>query len=496
MPVLRLVGAALLLAPAAALAQQWTSQKPATLTATGVNQATLGQGSSAANAIVPRTYQNTGNGLGIVRDMVKGPHPNRVDVIDVEVRRAVNWPKAAKAISRSLPALGTAIAVAELLEEIRCREGFGSGGAECDLGTNEVPSVGYTGVFAPPRSYVLTPVQAATPVIEQSGQSWAASWGSGATSTQSGSITCTGGPHEFFCSGRTWTARSPDGAAVYGTFTPGATVRSSAFYGENALACPSITINGVPMVPAKDSDGKCPTGVYSSASVVDVEARIVEHGNPERMPQVLPELLDRGVPIEHDTPTVDAPATVFDSRTSKSNQDGSITVTDKSWSISDTPTGYQWVPVVVEKTYPPGETIPPPGQQTGSGGTVTQGGTTGEILTCGLPGTPPCKLDETGTPTAGNDGQARADLEAAANAAIAKVNEALSVQLPWVWGFSLPAGACSNWVIPAAGVLPGGTVDICGQWIVGFWRDLWAWALAVFAGWYAWRRYSDAVGAR
>lgn len=487
---MRWLVSAVFLVPLAASAQ-WDSQKPAVPAQVSTDRVRLAPGSSSTTAITPRTYQNTGNGLGVLRDMVKGPSPKLGNVIDVEVRRPLAWPKVAKAISRGLPILGTALAVADLLEEVRCRQGAS---AECDLGVPEETLNGWQAEGCTGTN----PVNVAKCAESEPDRIWREGWGTlpaGWYFSEFGGMSCTQQSSDrYFCNGSIIRVHAP-GGSVQGQYDYGVQVTAS-----QVEQCPEIMQNGQAYIPVVGRDGKCPTGIYQPADVVDVEARIVEHGNTDRMPSVVPELVQKGFPIEHDSPSVFLPeSTVFDARTTVKNPDGSTTVSDRSWSLTPTPEGYFWVPFVVSRTYGVGESIPPAGGLPESGSTVTEGSgasASAEVITCGLPGTPACKIDETGTPTTGNDSAARAEMEVAAAAAIAKINEASSVTLPWIWGFELPTGVCTNWEVPAVGALPGGTIDLCGSWVTQVWRELWAWALGLFACFYAWRRYTDSVGAR
>lgn len=64
-----------------------------------------------------------------------------------------------------------------------------------------------------------------------------------------------------------------------------------------------------------------------------------------------------------------------------------------------------------------------------------------EIITCGLPGKPPCKIDETGTPTSGTIPQEA--VNTSKGSALDKVTELGNLQAPaWSWSFALPS-SCS-----------------------------------------------------
>lgn len=131
------------------------------------------------------------------------------------------------------------------------------------------------------------------------------------------------------------------------------------------------------------------------------------------------------------------------------------------------------------------------------GGAETGGNGGGEgaeinVETCGLPGKPPCKLDEAGTRTA--DGAytgANGRLDDAAGDREESIADAAEHQaaLPWVWGFSLPTGVCETFEWP-----PGETFDVCGKRVVHLWRDLLAYAVYVMGALYMWRTAVGNVG--
>jgi hypothetical protein len=106
-----------------------------------------------------------------------------------------------------------------------------------------------------------------------------------------------------------------------------------------------------------------------------------------------------------------------------------------------------------------------PGDDGGSGG---GGGSTPievEIETCGLPGKPPCKIDETGTPTpgdlnaAGTDARAEIDqAEQEGKGLIEGMAQRTDGKPQWTWSFALPSG-CSPYPLEAFAF----SIDIC-QW--------------------------------
>lgn len=82
-----------------------------------------------------------------------------------------------------------------------------------------------------------------------------------------------------------------------------------------------------------------------------------------------------------------------------------------------------------------------------------------DLITCGLPGTPPCKIDETGTPTGVGtsfDGS-KTDLETQKTATATAITGAASITAPaWTFSFALPTGCA-----PYATGLRGFIMNIC-----------------------------------
>jgi len=77
------------------------------------------------------------------------------------------------------------------------------------------------------------------------------------------------------------------------------------------------------------------------------------------------------------------------------------------------------------------------------GGGGAGGGGGEDIITCGLPNTPKCKIDETGTPTKGDFGDATKSLNDAAKAredGLSDVTSSQGKQTSWAWNLALPSG--------------------------------------------------------
>lgn len=444
------LGAVLALCSLAAGAQQWTSRDGPLMTQTTVQRVVAqhqAERAWASGVSLERQLYGIPGAAGSVgaSEKWKGPSPKVGEVVDVTVRRVLPWQKLAKAASRGLPLIGTALTIKEIMDAVRCREAPGGAG-ECDLGTPEVAQtvdcIHYGGSCLVGSAFDEA-FTATTAASRCSGQ--ACSYGPVVKSYG----LCGGGSVGVsqsytvlppYCSGACTASRS-DNCLATGTI--------------NALACPAITVNGSVIVPSKGPDGKCPTLTYTPAPLDDVASRVEQYGDKAKAIPLAGDLYAGGKPIEHDPPTYEPQTPVWDGRTTTTNPDGTTTIKDRGWDLTSNPDGYQWNLREVQKTLGPGETAPPLGQISGpgsSGSTSTGTGASGqEIVTCGLPGRPPCKIDETGTPTAQAD-----DGTAKATGALAEIKACLltpSSCLPALpalnWAFTVPT-SCSPISLGAA----------------------------------------------
>lgn len=374
----------------------------------------------------PRTVTASGTlGEVVATSRMKGPSPLVGEVIDIDIKRKLPWASISKAVAKSLPLISTAVAIADIAQLIRCRESAG-GGAECDEGQNETQQTvtlwRYQYGNDPPKTSLYEyasateacNAMAAWKQQNSPGQTWTRSSN---TSSICG-ITCTN--VNGFCGSQT-------GGLGSQTTTQ--------------MACPAVVVNGVTLYPVKGPDGKCMTNVYEPASEQEVADKVEEYGDKSKAVPVANELLNAGRPIDHpDMPQADpVPSSVQGPRETTTNPDGSTTVRDTRYDLAPTAKGYEWVPAVTVKDYPPGAVIPPPGEV--SGGTTTTGSAPKEDpITCGLPNTPPCRIDESGTPSTADI--PTAEVDQAKGEALTKITDIGTIQAPaWSWSFSLPT-AC------------------------------------------------------
>jgi len=406
-------------------------------------------------------------GAVVATSVVKGPSPAAGAVIDVAVKRALPWSALARTVAKSLPLISTALAIAEIAETIRCRESLG-GGAECDAGQNEIESSGYLyhANSWPTCNNMSSPMALAScvqairmqPHYPHIGALWSHTAGptastcttadaSNGTCTIQVTAQCTNTGSGYQPSQCGWSFSESE----YDTFGWSRTEATT-------LRCPPVVVNGVTLTPVVGPDGKCPSGVYQPASEDAVAGKAEAWGDKSKAIPIANDLLNAGKPIEHAPPEIDpVPESVIGPRETTQHPDGSTTVRDTKWELAPTPTGYEWTPKVTTKDYPPGATIPPPGEV--SDGTTTTGSAPKEDpITCGLPTTPPCKIDESGTPKTGDI--SKAEVDAAKGSALGKITEIGAIQAPaWTWSFSLPTSCQAMTVGPFLSQTV--TVDLC-----------------------------------
>ena len=409
-----------------------------------------------------------GNVLATTRH--KGPSPIVGEVIDVDIKRNLPWSSISKAVGKALPLVSTAIAIAEIAEAIRCREAPGSG-AECDLGTPEVTET------ITPWGATVSGQTCSGHVTSQSAFNCAVAKRYPGTTVNMGGNpqllrTETGTPSacvktsgQHSCNYSVTRTDTYPAMPAWNTTTTFPTNAGSV--GQEAQTsiqkCPDIAVGGGTITPVKGIDGKCPTLVYTPATETDVGTRAETWGDKTKAPAIVGDLLNGGRPIDHPFPEVDpVPASITGPRETTTHPDGSTTTRDTRYDLAPTPTGYGWVPTVITKDWAPGVTPSPPGEVTD--GTSTSGGNAPErdIITCGLPDTPPCKLDETGTPSAPADTSSAvaSGLVAGITACVVTPSSCLPALPDINWSFSVPT-SCAP--IP----LGGGygewldSIDIC-----------------------------------
>lgn len=433
--------------------------------------------------------------------------------IEVQLAQKLARRKIIEGVAASIPLVGTAITAGMLLKDIidasRAAEGYG-GGLVMDRGQPEVQQSLWSGS------------------TNISGQSQVCT-----SDTSTGVIECLDGKVKTldFCNQsacyqhrvryvsnqsptfvvatkeqRIATKKSDGTLNPWGSWANG--VQHNVSLG-NVMACPPG------QVISFWADDWCTTAPpeWDPATPQEVADRIETRVDDTDLPEVVRELDEIDAPVEAEQPRVTGPAEIHRGRETTVNPDGSTTVKDtySPYRYGTYPgpngqmaPGYEWGEREETRTYPPGVPIPAPGGDTSEGapGPITEtepgaDGATGEDpITCGLPWTPPCKIDERGTAEADADtSQADAQSLFAPLTSCFQNLAGCLPELPSVsWTFALPS-SCSVIPVPAfADIAPSlAALDVC-QFQPVF-HDVMAmvWALAGLVG--AIRLvFSDAVG--
>lgn len=241
----------------------------------------------------------------------------------------------------------------------------------------------------------------------------------------------------------------------------------------------------IPAGGAVGPDGKCPTARYNHVPMTadEAAAKVVQY--PPTAPNITPwgAALKEAIEVGKQT----APSTI--GTTGPATQTGPTTTT------TTTPTGGTSTTTNSTATYNytyAGDTITynETNSTTNNEGTTTTTGPPAEKAKdpCGLPDTPACKIDETGTPsgvaatTAAEAALAEKQLEATEQIR----NSTNQTTLPSTWGWAPPVGACSAFSFNT-NRLGAFSVDPCSSTGVALWRTLLAWYLASMTILYVWR---------
>jgi hypothetical protein len=365
----------------------------------------------------------------------------------MSVLRDVALHPAARGAARALPAAAAGVFLFELGNQIGCRGVLPQLDAflECDPGSAPTTGTAWRyDAFAVPGVWFSTPQAAAyascsaqNPNLEPGSnlETLALMRGQGGDlTTVHGGCQGIGGP---CCTGTTWTV----GAHPY-----------------EAATCPG----GLAVRP----DGLCPTSVYTPASEQAVADKIEQHPGFIATPEgYVREAVDHGVDfgIDASPETLTGPETVTGPTTT-------ITTTPTSGPATSTTVQQEHNVTYQNNTY----------NYTTTTTTVSPEGTTTttqapEIETCGLPGKPPCKIDEEGTaefeePEALFDPR---DLDRQ------NMEEAVGGVFVPTFGFidAPPVAACTNVDLPN----DMGVFDICGP--VEMIRSIMAYLWAIAGAW-------------
>lgn len=405
---------------------------------------------------------------------------------------------AGKVLARSIPVIGTASLAYAVAKEIRCYAAPGSTGwaglLECDGGTTQVSVSGFTSTLYPSECSGST--RAAVYQCERMKQKalWAASnptyfWfdlditfpGVPSPAASEDSV----GSHWVGCAKAT---SSPP--STYSNCTL-RTTGSSLPTVSSSMQCPSSIdlVDGSRSLPAglpPGPDGKCATARGAStnawvpASENDVAAKLpLLSPTAENLPEIAREAISQGGAAAEDairelgTPSLSGPATVNGPTSTTTPPGGSPVTTTTVYNMTYLGDTYSYTTT----------TINGDGSQTTGDPVVPKV----DVETCGLPGKPACKIDETGTPTAGNLSSAESALATAQGVRVGEVGEASHNRgsLGWSFSLGLPVGTCVPFeYVSRIGTL---TANPCTSSGVALWRALLAWACGAMAALYCWR---------
>ena len=215
-----------------------------------------------------------------------------------------------------------------------------------------------------------------------------------------------------------------------------------------------------PAGSAKDPDGMCRSGRYDGVPFVDARKRMQDFGNPQAIPELIPKIIEHGYPFAGEP--MPGPLAGFPGGlTGPGSMPGPIQI------VETTPSG-GGAPVstvnnsTVNYTYTGGNTVNVTNTTitNNPGGGTTTTTQTPEIKLCGLPGSPACKIDETGTPTTAPDGSKGIIDALKLPTQVASDPGSFFPKLPTLnWAFSLPTG-CGPIMLPAFAPFLT-SVDIC-----------------------------------
>lgn len=240
----------------------------------------------------------------------------------------------------------------------------------------------------------------------------------------------------------------------------------------SALACPASidALNPANSIPAGlpvGFDGKCRTGRYTTPQTDDqVADKRLLVPTTRLLPQYLEELERGAAPQPDGGPGVlTGPGSV--------SQPGTVTTTSPGGTTTTSPTNPYTI-VYGGNSFTWNNTT----TTINNDGSTTTTTAPPEVKTCGLPGTPACKIDESGTPS--YSAPSTAPIDALKNDDAAKRDAAAAgVQDPgFGWFTAPPIVACTAFAWPG-----GLTLDPCGPMETV--RSIMAYLWALFAAWWS-----------
>lgn len=346
----------------------------------------------------------------------------------MSLTRTIPWGAVARGASRALPLIGTALVIADEFDKLRCRKTTGGVGAECDAGQAPIAGGTVTGVkvqdlggsASADRDTACAYALAQQPLLGAYRDYY---------NPDPPYNFSSGSPTSGQCALRYCTGPGPTGCTQYPTYPR---PFEAASYTVADSCAGSVPVG---------SDGKCPTGSYSPANEDTLQGKLETWGDKSRAVGLVTDAMGKGVDLQ---PLALSPGVL--SGPSTAAEPGTVTTTTGPGGTTTTTTTTN-----NNITYEDNRYTYAPTTVTVSGDTTTTTEREApEIDTCGLPGKPACKIDESGTPEPGTkdvqgdvDGKLDETREAIANP------EGFFGAFPEItWSFALPS-TCDVIAIPA-----------------------------------------------
>jgi hypothetical protein len=252
-----------------------------------------------------------------VVDSVPGAKAGTTPIPGVKSTRNIPWPKVAGAAGRIVAPIGTAIAIKDLLDIIRCHY---SAGVKCDEGQEEeeTPSQCYVHVNQPAYPSYNGCYSAADAIVADKNYSRASAPSGSAVKQEYNyrvsSCSPSGSVGVMNCLwGYSIDQPEPFADSHIDGLSASATRKADGVQRE----CPAFTDPLDPRlnIPAGEppmANGKCRTGRYITRPPEEVAAELAQHGDKTKAPDIVRETMERGVDLTPDAgpQTLSGPSSV------------------------------------------------------------------------------------------------------------------------------------------------------------------------------------------
>lgn len=448
--------------------------------------AVIAESGTLAQLIQGRTYTPNGSFAVGLSDLLKMPltSANILGTSEVAFVRTVGASAVNAAIADAIAVAVVGVAAYEIATAVRCKA-LGAGATGCDDGQAPTQDYVYSWYYRDQQTpYAIHQgfASSAAAAAKLSAQAADAdnTFVSGATTYKQVTTVgnCTETASSYSCAA-TYT-RTSSSAGCGGTCV--STFTDTAVYGGNrqlGSSCPAVTdpanpANNIAAGSPIGPDGKCPTGRYVSKTKQEVADKVGEYANAAKRVEALRQFLESGGKVETLPGALSGPETVSGAPTTQR-----ITGPAGVTTTTTTPrTRFRYDGEGVTATDDP---IVVTGNPDGTTTTTEGPPAKIDIETCGLPGKPPCKIDETGTPTSAptapdTPDKLKSEDAAKRDAAIA------SIQDPgFGWIGAPPVAQCTPFDWPTMGRTF--TLDPCGP--MEQIRSVMAYVWALFAAWWS-----------